>query len=212
MKKLLLCLLLPVFLSLSTRGQENHINSGFYLRLGPAIPVGKFATDQVAYGNGSLLDTLKVFSAAKTGFSTEFGYLIYIGPAFANHRLRAGIDAIFFSGGFNKSTHPVLVDNNKYDYWYFFFNQRFGPMITVNPVDRLMIDLSYKLGFAASEYNDEWGYDMKQNEITLGIRYRLVSVGFSYDWGTINYNDFDKSNPKRLAEIDLMKIMVGLKF
>jgi hypothetical protein len=215
MKKAILLLLvllvhLPALYSQDS-GRPDHIKSGFYMKLGPSIPVGNFATTQYAVTAPPNPDTL-VFSQAKTGPVIDFGYLVYIGPSFANHMLRAGVDAVFFSVGFNKSTHPLEPGDSKYEYWYVFAGQRFGPVFTINPVDYLMLDLSYKLGFTAAEYHSKWGYNYLQNELSLGIRYRILAFSVNYDFGNLNYNDFDNTNPDRVADLNTVRIMIGFKF
>jgi hypothetical protein len=75
-----------------------------------------------------------------------------------------------------------------------------------------MLDFSWKLCFNASEYDDDWGQTMKQQEISMGIRYRIIAFSINYQVGRINYNDFSKDNPEKWADINMIKIMVGLKF
>ncbi len=219
MRKLIPMLLLLVIAGTGLYGQNgppsrsNHIKGGFYMKFGPSFPVGSFNAVQYSIDERPLLnDTLKQFERAKPGICGDFGYLIYIGPSFANHFLRAGIDATFFSGGFNTSHHVYTSGEQKSDYYYFFAGQKFGPVITVNPVDRLMIDLSWKLCFAASEYNDDWGYNMTLQEISMGIRYRIIAFSLNYQMGKIDYNDFNKNNPEQWADVNMVKVMVGLKF
>lgn len=184
--------------------RPNNIRSGFYMKFGPSFPVTPF--------NGVQIDGARVFEPAKTGFFGDFGYLIYLGPAFAKNYLRAGIDVTFLTAGFHASDHVYQNDESWVDYYYFFAGQKIGPVITVNPVDKLMIDLSWKLGFYAAEYNDDWGMDLTQQEISVGIRYRIVAFSVNYHFGDINFNDFDKTNPERWANTNAVKIMVGLKF
>jgi len=116
----------------------NHINSGFYIKFGGSIPMGEFANQHnniYHYQNGR--DTVK-FNQAKFGGALEFGFLIYLGPAFAHNHLRAGIDATFFAISFNPTDQtlpPNTSASKKMDYWYYFGGQKFGPLLTINPID-----------------------------------------------------------------------------
>lgn len=209
MRKLILLLLILGFAvsvsaqSVATYDKPNRIKGGFYMKFGPSFPVGPFKTLQI---DG------RTFEPAKVGFFGDFGYLIYIGPAFANKFLRAGMDLTFLTAGFHASHHNYLSGESKIDYYYFFLGQKMGPLVTINPVDHLMIDLSWKLGFYAAEYNDDWGSNLVQQEISLGLRYKLAAFSVNYHFGKINYNDFEKANPEQWAYDNAVKIMVGLKF
>jgi hypothetical protein len=190
-------------------GKPNFITGGFYMKVGPGFPVGTFNTTQYTLDEDLVL---KTFDRAKTGFFGDFGYLIYLGPAFANKFLRAGIDATFFSGGFMGSYHDVQPDESKTNYRYFFVGQRFGPLVTVNPVDRLMVDLSWKLCLSISEFNELYGLNMLQQEISMGIRYRIMAFSVHYQVGDLNFNKFDKAAKDQIIQQNMVRIMIGLKF
>jgi hypothetical protein len=193
----------------ASSGKPNFITGGFYMKVGPGFPVGAFNTTQYTIDEDGVL---KTFDRAKTGFFGDFGYLIYLGPAFANKFLRAGIDATFFSGGFMGSYHDVQPDENKTNFRYFFLGERFGPLITVNPVDRLMVDLSWKLCLSISEYNELYGLNMWQQEISMGIRYRIMAFSVNYQMGDLNFNKFDKAAKDQIIQQNMVRIMIGLKF
>lgn len=219
MRKLLPLLLILLIAGFTAQGQEgsgknpNKINGGFYIKLGPSIPVGPFNATQYAVNtNATPDDTLKVFDQPKTGIIGDLGYLIYIGPAFANNRLRAAVDLTFLTGGYHPSKHVLKANEEKVDYLYFFAGQKIGPMITVNPIDRLMIDLSWKLCFNVSEYDGDYGLTMTQQEIMLGLRYRIVAFSLNYQFGEMNFNDLDNDNQDQIIDQNMLKIMVGLKF
>ena len=106
MKKLIYLLLLTLFLPFVLKAQDvkpNSIKSGFYILLGPVFPVGEYATGQTITfhpKDHALPYPQKLtYLPAKMGAAMDMGYLIYIGPAFANNILRAGIDATFLSPG-----------------------------------------------------------------------------------------------------------------
>ena len=197
--------------------EPNRINPGFYIKLGPVFPMEKYATRQ------TLLiapDTNKsVYSPAKMGGAIDLGYLIYLGPSFANNHIRLGIDACFISFSFN----PVKAstsDSSTSKFWYYYIGQKFGPLISICPIDRLVIDLSYKMN-AYMAYvhhqirgkdNDEWGKNLTQNEISMSIRYSLILFSFQYNFGKVTYNDFDAEKPKHLVENTTFRIMIGFKF
>ncbi len=191
--------------------RTNKIRSGFYLRLGPVIPIGLYASGQTVPSSSGGLPTPTYFLPAKTGAAMDVGYLIYIGPAFANKFLRAGIDATFLSFSFN-TTKPNVTEN-EYKYWYYYGGQKFGPLITINPIDKLMIDLSYKLN-AYVVYTDSkgWGHNFTQNEVSMNIRYSIMMVSFQYNFGKANFTAFDSSNPNRYMENNTIRFLIGLKF
>ena len=140
------------------------------------------------------------------------GYLIYIGPAVANNFLRFGIDATFLDGWFATATPPAGSDKKAVEFWYLFVGQKFGPLITINPIDKLMIDLSYKLNANISWHNSDWGANILGQEIMMNIRYRIIVASFIYNFGTINYNDFDKSRPNNELDISTFRILLGFNF
>ncbi|MBC8458247.1 MAG: hypothetical protein ISS17_00145 [Bacteroidales bacterium] len=194
--------------------KPNLIRSGSYLKLGPVIPMGLFATDQIIIDRPPHdYDTTNFFTA-KIGGNLGLGYLIYIGPGVADNYLRFGIDACFLDGWFVTSnpTLPATTTKKETDFWYYFVGQKFGPLITVNPVDRLMIDLSYKLNFNLSWHNSDFGYNIIGQEVMMNIRYRIILVAFQYNFGTMNYNDFDKSRPVHDIDISSFRVLLGFKF
>lgn len=215
MRKLIPLLLILVFAGTGLQGQStqvsrpNNIKGGFYMKFGPAFPVGDFNTTQYTIDEDFVI---KTYDRSKAGFFGDFGYLIYIGPAFANNMLRAGIDATFLSLGFTGSHHDVAPDEDKVNYKYFFAGQKFGPLITVNPVDHLMLDFSWKLCLSISEFNEMYGLNMTQQEISMGLRYRIMAFSVNYQMGDLNFNKFDKTGKDQIIQQNMVKIMIGLKF
>jgi len=193
---------------------ENHIKSGFYLKLGAVMPMGEYANQQLnLYRYQGSMDTI-IFNQAKFGGSLDLGYLIYLGPAFAGRHLRAGIDATFLAVSFNP-TDQVLPPNSssskKYEYWYYFAAQKFGPLLTINPVDRLMIDLSYKLSASAAWYHSMVGTSFTLNEVSLGIRYRVILVACQYNWGKLKFKYNHDDNPEFWVDTSTFRILLGIK-
>jgi len=194
---------------------RNLISSGFYLKIGGSIPMGEFAKDHInLYNYKGSVDTIK-FNQAKFGSLMELGFLIYLGPAFANNHLRAGIDATFLAVSFNP-TSQTLPENSsaskKLEYWYYFAGQKFGPLITINPVDYLMIDLSYKLNATAAWYHSMWGSSYTVNEVSLQLRYRLMLFQFQYNWGKVKFTYNQDNNPTYMVDNSTFRLVVGLKF
>ncbi|MEI6456873.1 MAG: hypothetical protein WCO93_11345 [bacterium] len=227
MKRLLTFLLTTLLLFsflFPADGQEaksNRIKGGFYLKLGAVIPVGAYAAGQIIIpGVSTKSSSTLSYLPAKIGGALDLGYLIYIGPAFANKFLRAGIDATFLSFWFN-STKPVDPSKPAY-HWYYYVGQKFGPLITINPIDRLMIDLSWKINANVAYSEGEWdsyqgsyskfGMNFFQQEVSLGIRYSLIAMQFQYSFGNMVYNDFDNSRKKQKIRADNIRIMIGFQF
>jgi hypothetical protein len=227
MKKVLLLMIVIISpLLLSAQGSNagpNRIHGGFYLKLGPVIPVGKYSTGQTIQFVNAPGQNLS-YLPAKLGAAMDMGYLIYFGPSFANNLLRAGLDATFLSAWFN-STQPPNKDNLIQKY-YTYIGQKFGPVITVNPVDRLMLDLSYKLNanFAYHEELDGWdppltdsqtseyGFYLLSNEVSLAVRYSIMVFSFQYNFGDMNYNNVNKDNADQKISTNTIRIMLGVKF
>jgi len=220
----------PLFFLLTgtpaARGESpGGIRSGFYLKLGPVFPVGQFARGQsVPFEVGSPPEPWTLdYLPAKTGFGMDIGYLIYLGPQFAKGYLRAGIDAAFLSLWFNSVNPPVKEDRaQKY---YSFAGQKFGPVITVNPVEKLMIDLSYKLNANISYHDEldgwaplsdaetsEYGVNLVFQEVSMSVRYRIMVFSFQYNFGTMNYNNVNKDRQDQKIRENTFRIMFGLKF
>lgn len=195
----------------------NRIESGLYIKLGPSFPMGIYATGQKLTDN-SPKDHPYYFPATMGG-AMDMGYLIYIGPAFANNHLRAGIDATFISFSFN-SIKSDTITGSKTKYWYYFVGQKFGPVISVCPVDRLVIDISYKMNAYAAyvhhrirgKEDDEWGMNLTQNEISTTIRYSIMLFSFQYNFGQVAYNDFDGAKPIHYVDNTTFRILIGFKF
>ena len=199
----------------------NRIKPGFYIKLGPTIPIGTF-TKGVTLKSPKPIDSThypSTYLPAKMGAAMDLGFLIYIGPAFANNHIRLGIDATFLSFWFNSIKSDTMT-GSKTQYWYYFVGQKFGPVISVCPIDRLVIDLSYKLN-AYMAYNhhsidndikDEWGYNLTQNEISMNIRYSIMLFSFQYNFGKIKFNDLDSAKPSHYVDNSTYRIMIGFKF
>ena len=193
--------------------EPNHIKSGFYIKLGPVFPVKNYKLHQSIEKKS---DT-SVYLPAKMGGALDMGYLIYIGPAFARNHIRLGIDATFISFSFN----PVdTSERPSTKYWYYYLGQKFGPLVSICPVDRLIIDISYKLN-AYMAYNnhkirggikDEWGKNLTQSELSMSIRYSLILFSFQYNFGKTAYNDFDSVKPIHYIDNSTFRIMIGFKF
>jgi hypothetical protein len=194
---------------------ENHIHSGFYLKLGGSFPMGEFPNSHnYPYKYNGSVDTIR-FNGAKFGGVFEAGYLIYLGPSFANHHLRAGIDATFFAVSFNPTDQKLPANSStskKFEYWYYLGGQKFGPLFTINPVDYLMIDLSYKLNASAAWYHSMWGMNLALNEVSLGIRYRLIMFAFQYNWGKIKFTYNHDDNPQYQVDVTTFRVLIGIKF
>jgi hypothetical protein len=214
----------------SPSGGTNHpdqITSGFYFKIGPVIPMGTYSTgQQLPIYNPSVTPHYYTLSylPAKIGGAMDMGFLIYIGPSFANNFLRAGIDATFLSLWFN-SVDPVLNGEQKYEHFYSFAGQKFGPVVTVNPIDKLCLDISYKLCCNIGYHYDEWkdiglvdaqyskyGINYLDQEISMGIRYRAILFSFQYDFGTMTYDNLTATRPDQVIPIDTFRILFGLKF
>ena len=190
--------------------RPNQIKSGFTLKLGPVIPVGAFADGQTIL-NLQAGDTA-TFVPAKTGANLGLGFLIYLGPGVAANHLRFGIDAGFIDIWFASAKRPPTSGKSDNEFWYYFVGQKFGPLITINPVDLLMIDLSYKLNANISWHNNDFGYNITGQEVQLNLRYRVILVSFLYNFGKVNYNDFDNTRPKHNTDISTFRVLFGFKF
>jgi len=195
----------------SSYAKSNYIRSGFYLKMGPVIPVGNFAAGQTIFDPFPNIGITN-FASARIGGNLGMGYLIYIAPAVANNFLRFGIDAGFFDFWFATAPLPSGSNKKPAEFWYYFIGQKFGPLITINPVDKLMIDLSFKLNANLSWHNSDWGAEILGQEVMMNIRYKVILVSFMYNFGTINYNDFDSSRPVHKIDISTIRILVGFKF
>lgn len=206
----------------------NHIKSGFYIKIGPSFPIGNFKlgqtlSDTVSNSSKNSGTTIKkvIYYPAKMGFAIDMGYLIYIGPAFAGNHLRAGIDASFIAFSYNPATNlPDSINGAKSNFWYYYVGQKFGPVLSICPIDRLVIDLSYKLNAYAAlvkhpigtEYKNEFGKNLTQNEISMNIRYAIILFSFQYNFGKTSYNNFNNDNPMHQVENNTYRILVGFKF
>jgi hypothetical protein len=209
--------------------EPNRIKSGFYIKIGPSFPIGNFKLEQTLFdtvSNSSKKSgtTIKkvIYYPAKMGFAMDMGYLIYIGPAFAGNHLRAGIDASFVAFSYNPAADlpDSISGSKKYTYWYYYLGQKFGPLLSICPIDKLVIDLSYKLNAyvafvqhpIGTEFKSEFGKNLSQNEISMNIRYALILFSFQYNFGKTSYNNFNKDNPMHQVENTTYRILVGFKF
>lgn len=192
------------------------------MKFGPVFPTGTFATGSTFIDKSTTPYTNLVYLPAKIGAAIDLGYLIYIGPAFANNRIRAGIDATFLTFSFN-STQPIEKEKVA-NHYYYFGGQKFGPVITINPIDRLMIDLSYKLNANFCYYYGEWetisddlltkyGTTYLQNEVSITLRYRIAAFAFQYNFGSVTYDNVSTNKPTdRTIDVSTYRVLVGLKF
>jgi hypothetical protein len=216
-----------LFASIANSAQSGNINGGFYFKIGPSFPIGKYKTVQQLTDSYTSPKEVLTFKPAKTGPALDMGFLVYIGPAFAKKMIRAGIDITFMSLNFNPVSHDSAMTGNKYQYWYIYAGQKIGPVISINPVDKLVLDLSYKLNaFVAfntpssrtiaaepeSDFKNKWGENLFQNEMSLSIRYSLVVVSLQYNFGKVMFNDLDSSHKNENLENNTVRILVGLKF
>ena len=75
-----------------------------------------------------------------------------------------------------------------------------------------MIDLSYKINAVAAWYNSRWGRNLAMNEVSLGIRYKVILFAFQYNWGKIKYTYNQDDNPRYMIDNSTMRILIGFKF
>jgi hypothetical protein len=226
--------------SQGTAGRPSLISSGFYLKLGGAFAVGPFHDGQYNDIYNKVLsppnDKYRLtYLPAKIGPAMDLGFLIYIGPAFANNYVRLGIDATFLSFWFN-SSNPTDPES-RYEHYYYFVGQKFGPVISVNPIDRLIVDFSYKINANFGYHYDEWkdsdyfkgppyhqtgglvdaqyakyGMEILFQEISINLRYRVMLFGFEYNFGDMKYDNFDDNRPDQVINADTYRLMIGFKF
>lgn len=206
----------------------NHIKSGFYIKIGPTYPIGNFKLGQtlidlVSSSSKSTVTKTRsvIYYPGKMGLAMDLGFLIYIGPSFARNHLRAGLDASFIAFSFNPvSNLPDSASGSKSNYWYYYLGQKFGPVLSICPVDRLVIDLSYKLNAYAAfvqhpigtAMKNEFGKNLTQNEVSINIRYAIILFSFEYNFGKTSFNNFNNSNPMHTVDNDTFRIMIGFKF
>lgn len=194
------------------------IRNGFFIKVGPSLPLGSYKDGQLLYGIGPY-NSPYVYEPAKTGFVWEMGTAIYTGPAFIKEKMRIGIEYTFLNFSTNSVNYYEDMDDPRYYYWYAYVGQKIGPVITLNPIDRLMFDFSYQMnayiGFKhhwnGMDYIDEWGENLTQSEISASIRYAAMIVSFQYNFGHINYNNLDFSNPDHKIDNDTFRILFGVK-
>jgi len=229
MKKNILALtltLLTVTFTTVAQGDQtsrnNYIRSGFYLKLGPVFPVGPYAQQQTAPVTSNLKTTQYLtYQPAKIGAAIDLGYLIYIGPSFANKHLRAGIDVTFLNAWFNSTSS--VGETDRWKHFYYNVGQKIGPVFTINPVDRLMIDLSYKVNANLGIYYGEWddfttsdysnyGVNFFRNEISMSLRYRVMVLSFQYNFGENNYDNLNTDRTKQSIHADTFRLLFGVKF
>ena len=153
----------------------------------------------------------------------DMGFLIFIGPGIADNHLRFGIDACFVSFTYNPTTglpDSITRQHAKSNYWYYYLGQKFGPVISIRPVDKLVIDLSYKLNAYAAwvqplkgdEFKSYFGKNLTQSEISMNIRYSIILFSFEYNFGKTGYNNFSTDNPMVYVDNNTFRILVGFKF
>ena len=215
MKHSINILLLVVLLHARLLGQTDPINairSGFYINLGPVFPTGKYATEQKVVEHEAWPPDTLIFPRAKIGGAMDMGFLIYIGPAFASNKLRVGIDATFLSVWFNSSNPYKNYSEDYHKLWYYYVGQKFGPVFSINPVDRLIIDLGYKINAYMSWHADTWGSNIFQQEVSLHLRYRIMMFGLLYNFGSVNYDDWNDANPNYWIPNATFRVMIGFKF
>jgi hypothetical protein len=209
----------PAAASNLTKTVFNPLRSGFYLKLGPSFPVGNYAAGQTIYDTASPAPKGAIYYPAKIGGAMDIGFLIYFGPPVANNHLRFGLDATFVAFNFNSITVDTIA-TPRTKYWYYYLGQKFGPVISVCPVDKLVIDFSYKLNayvaylhhIVRGKYNDEWGKNLFQSEVSMNIRYSVMLISFQYNFGQCTYDDFDKLKPQHKVDNSTFRFLVGFKF
>jgi hypothetical protein len=112
------------------------------------------------------------------------------------------------------------LEGTKTKYWYYYGGQKFGPVISVRPIDRLVLDFSYKINAYIAYLHhmmygklvDEWGKNLAQSEISMNIRYSFMLISFQYNFGKTQYNDFDSNKPTHYVDNNTFRFLVGFKF
>lgn len=211
MKRLFLLLLVMV-VNISLFAQ---IENGFYLRLGPSIPVGSFNSDQYVRWDDDYDYDKRLFADPNIGFNFELGCHIYTGKAFAKEKMRIGIDATFFSTSFYVSRYEYDYGYYSSDYKdiYWFLKQKVGPIITFSPMDDMYLDLGVRfvptIAYLFGDYHDIWGRRINE-EILFNFRWNVLMASFQFDIGKINFNNF--SGDGYMVYNSTFNLLIGVKF
>ena len=179
-----------------------EINTGFYMRLGPVFPLGNYNLGQRYYDQ----DVHRWIKSdeAKIGATAELGSHFYTGPSFANHYLRVGIDVTYANLWFTPT------DEKNVKYWYWYFGQKVGPIITVSIPGGVMFDFGFKLSPVVGYTDNVWGRHVNE-EIIMNIKFHLLLCSFQYCLGKMNYTNFTGKGDNDFREIQTFRILLGMK-
>jgi hypothetical protein len=192
-----------------------QIENGFYLRLGPAFPLGDFNSDQLVGLESGYWDGYALFPNSKIGYNFELGCHFYTGKAFAGEKVRIGIDATFY----NSSLHPADYDSY-YGYntsgeknFYLFLRQKVGPIVTYSPKTDMYIDFGVRLvptiAYLFGDTYDIWGRHINE-EILFNFRWKVLMASLQFDIGKVNMNDF--SGDGYMIGSSTFNLLFGMKF
>ena len=139
--KRLFILLLVLIANISLFAQIENV---FYIRLGTALPIGSFGSDQ-DFSNEGYYHGYYRFPKAKVGFNFGLGSHFYTGKAFANEKIRIGIDATYFSSAVHSASYDSVNNYHDPKNFYWILKQKFGPIITFSPSEDIFLDFGIRI-------------------------------------------------------------------
>lgn len=190
------------------------LDRGFYLKLGLNMPSSSYLTPDISFDDDDDFDL-----NFKPGLHFEIGNKFPIGPVIAD-QFRFGLDVTWFS--FNTNSGDLFLGLVEYRTVHF-QPLKLGPAFSYAINDDMAVDLKYSIvpnyGFGVITADGEVDDDVTifsgiLNEIGLDFRWKVLSVGFAYQFGTMSgiSSDSDIEDFAVDYKSNTLRLLLGVKF
>lgn len=189
----------------NAKPKKSILRSGFSIKLGVYNPSSDFAKPEI--------NTSSYKDLVYAGPNFQLGSQFYIGPSIAQNKLRFGLDVSWLDLSWALGKNDEIQNYDQTSQFFEFSGFGLGPLVSYNPVDKLVIDTyvkavpSFFLIYNGVDYTDPQAssitlshpYDNSYSENALAsglgvkgllgfaVRYKFIQTGFEYQWGKTQF-------------------------
>jgi hypothetical protein len=205
-----------IILGISLTNSTGQIASTFYIKpMMYNFQVGDFGLPTDYNGTDNTLES----------FGLQFislGQQFFFDDGNSNWRIKPGIDISFFDLNYFRrevfEVDPIsgIGQSNYYD--ALFFESKIGPVVVINPIDKLLIDVYAQVAYSIGgiDYINNVSYNTSSVRFVGGISfgYSIISINSEFNYGVSPINV--ETTPGEYEEIELnssyIKLGICLKF
>lgn len=203
--------------------EKEIFKNSTYITFSRTSATGTFAEEM-----NNISDFEKGNGGMSKGIGLSFGSIFYLNSIDFHEQIKVGIDVTYISWAF-----VIASQNAEYEGLFsddtHFFSVKVGPIISYNPVDRLLLDARITLQptsifysrmiedgydeYGASDYNflEAIGFRTRIG-LGLNVRYRPFTLGFELSSGKVGLKDIYSSEEVTTMSTGRFDFVLGFSF